>query len=131
MAALMAAQTGETLLPAAMHLRENLQSEGASHLQKNVRIVYFVFLHDALHHFLVHVCQWHRAIEVNAPSFLFLEINLRRISVQADADRIQLSSQNLSMAVWLDCIQHHEQEVCALAHSNHLHAMLGLCKSRP
>ena len=67
------------------------------------------YLQDSLAHFLVQICQRHDTVEGNASSLLFFEIDVRRISIQADADRLQFSRQDVSVKVGFGCIQNHEQ----------------------
>ena len=67
------------------------------------------YLQNSLAHFLIQMCQRHNTVEGNASGLLLFEVDVGRVSVEADADRLQLPCQDVSVKVGFGCIQHHEQ----------------------
>lgn len=46
------------------------------------------YLQDSLAHFLIQMCQRHNTVEGNASSLLLFEVDVGRVSVEADANRL-------------------------------------------
>ena len=64
--------------------------------------------------------QGHHTVERDASCLFLLEVNVWSCSVQTNAHRLQFFCQDVSVEVWLRCVQDHEQQICAFTHCNDL-----------
>jgi hypothetical protein len=61
-----------------------------------------------------------RRPHLHAPRLLLAEVDARRLAVEAQPHALQLTRQDLAVEVRLARVQHHQQQIGALAHRNHL-----------
>lgn len=62
----------------------------------------------------------HRRVQIHTALVLPLEVDVRRLLVQSDAEALQLVLEQLFVQQRLQYVQHHEDQVAGASHRDHL-----------
>lgn len=87
---------------------------------QNLGIQHLIILQNIIHHLLIQMLRLHRKRHLNTPGLLRLEINIRRLPIQSNPDRLQFRLQQRPLLRPLRRIQNHHNQVTRLGRTNHL-----------